>query len=80
MADEIANLKLALQCYDIDVEQCMYHECKDWIVMTYSGISGIQCDNCKKYFCEKHGSRTENRDTFPIKLLQICDNCYLNIN
>ena len=76
----IEKIKRALESWDIGLEQCMHEiytdkQCTEWVVMTYSGIGGIQCEKCTGYFCGKHGTRTEDRDTWPIKLSCLCMNC-----
>ena len=64
------NLKLALNFIDVGIEECTYSECKDWVVLHFGIFNGIQCDECKGYFCKNHVSRTfseENKESLKIK-------------
>ena len=71
----IEKLILTLENCDISIESCMHDKCTEWVVMTYDICSGIQCDKCKKYVCEKHGESVENRNTFPSHIFNTCNNC-----
>lgn len=75
----IDNLKSSLRNADIEIERCMFREdkeqCRFWYIASYDGEFGIQCDNCRKYFCLNHGERNENRSTFPPSIHKLCNNC-----